>query len=92
MVAFNFIVQEPRGIMVRSNAKSRSARLRKYLNIAVSEWYELKIGCSRNPLLRAKLFVTWAIASFFNETLRIEAITSKSCAVKVSSKVKPITD
>ena len=37
VVALSFIVHEPSGIIVRSSARSRSARCRRYRSIAVSE-------------------------------------------------------
>ena len=37
VVAFNFIVHEPRGIMVRSRARSLSESVRIYRSIEVSE-------------------------------------------------------
>ncbi|MBS1264890.1 MAG: hypothetical protein MAG471_00718 [Acidimicrobiaceae bacterium] len=42
VAAFNFIVHEPRGIMVLSRARSRSANFRSQRNIEVSLWWELK--------------------------------------------------
>ena len=39
---FNFIVQEPKGIIDRSRATSLSLRERSLLSIAVSLWYLLK--------------------------------------------------
>ena len=47
--AFNFIVQEPKGIIVLSRARSRSDRCLIYLSISVSDDIDEKIGCSKNP-------------------------------------------
>jgi hypothetical protein len=46
-VAFNFIVHEPSAIIVLFKAISLSSNFFKYLSISVSEWYELKTGCSK---------------------------------------------
>ncbi|CAB4684197.1 unannotated protein [freshwater metagenome] len=54
VAAFNFIVQEPKGIIVRSNARSLSARDRKYLIIEVSERLLVKILFVRYGVVRKK--------------------------------------
>ena len=52
VVAFNFMVQEPRGIMVLSKAKSRSANCRIYLVMAASERFMLNTGFCMNSEVR----------------------------------------
>ena len=52
------MVQEPSGIMVRSSAKSRSAKVRRYRIMEVSERLVEKIGCVKNELLRGLLMAT----------------------------------
>src|SRR3984957_9835469 len=46
--ALSFIVQEPSGIMPRSNAISLSANDRRYRIISVSVRYRVNAGCVRN--------------------------------------------
>ena len=47
VVALSFIVHDPSGIIVRSSARSRSASVRRYRSICVSEWYLWNTGCVR---------------------------------------------
>ena len=89
VVALSFIVHDPSGIMVRSRAKSRSASVRKYRNIAVSLCNVLNIGCVRNSELRFNV-------SGIPETLspiwipNTSAKSDSSFASVVSSKEIPI--
>ena len=81
---FNFMVQDPSGIIVRSKARSLSAKFRKYRIMAVSLWFVLKTGWVRYLLVRWNLAgIASPVASL---TPRIERTSLKSCSVVSSSK------
>ena len=84
------MVQDPSGIMVRSSAKSRSAKVRKYRIMEVSERLVEKIGCVKYELLRALLIET-SRAGTPIDTPKICPIRFKCSAVMVSSKEIPTT-
>jgi hypothetical protein len=45
--ALSYMVHDPKGIIVRSRARSLSTSRRKYLMSSVSEWYRWNVECDR---------------------------------------------
>ncbi len=56
VVAFSFMVQDPRGIIELVRDKSLFSNCLMYRSILVSDWWVLKVACSRKVVFRFNVF------------------------------------